>query len=103
MIDFKDLMNKAQSMQGRLKADLEKLRVEADAGGGRVKVVLNGNREVTQIHIEEEAMDNREMLEDLILAALSSGYTRLNAELPQHLQNAMGGVDLSAFGELFRS
>ncbi|MCB1052905.1 MAG: YbaB/EbfC family nucleoid-associated protein [Acidobacteria bacterium] len=101
MIDFNDLMQKAQMFQGKMKDDLEKMRVQGSAGGEMVKVVVNGNRELTSIQINPEALKDPEMLEDMILSALQSAYSQVNEKVQDQMSGMLGGLDLSQIGKMF--
>jgi len=68
------MMKQIQKMQERMtqvQEELEHKTVVGDAGGGMVKVTVNGKQRLTSVAIEKEVInpDDREMLEDLILAA----------------------------------
>lgn len=71
-----NLMKQAQKMQKemeKVQAELAEKTVEASAGGGVVKVVATGNKEIKEIEINPEVLDpdDVEMLQDLILAAVN--------------------------------
>ena len=71
-----NIMKQAQKMQEEMKAAQEKLEreeVTGEAGGGMVKVTMNGKHEVRRVVIDDSLVgDDKEMLEDLIVAAVSS-------------------------------
>lgn len=109
MIDFNqmgDMVRQAQEMQQNMKDKLKKMAIDGSAGGGAVKVVINGTKELTKIDIDPEVTKDPEMLSDLILAALSSAYTQADQRLAAEGQNQMGdmlqGIDLSAIQNLFQ-
>ncbi|MGN8648301.1 YbaB/EbfC family nucleoid-associated protein [Gracilibacillus sp. HCP3S3_G5_1] len=64
-------MQKMQKDMMKAQEELQEMTFEATAGGGMVKVVANGKKEITDIEIKEEVVDpdDIEMLQDLILAA----------------------------------
>lgn len=77
------LMKQAQQMQENMKkaqAKLAETEVNADAGNGLVKVTMTCNHVLRKLEIDEnlikEAVDDKEMLEDLILAAINSAAER---------------------------
>ena len=80
-MDMRFLMKQAQAMQAKLAEAQAKLRAEGTAGGGTVKVVLNGGRELQSIQISKDAMDPEDpsMLEDLILAAFKDAEAKVEA------------------------
>jgi DNA-binding YbaB/EbfC family protein len=67
--------------------------VEAEAGGGMVKVVMSGDRRVNEIKIKKEAVDpdDIEMLEDLIIAALNEASGKVD-ELSEELMGPYAGM-----------
>jgi len=105
-MDLQDMMRQAQSMQTKMKDDLAKMALEGSSGGGGVKVVINGNKELTQIEIDPEAAKDSELLADLILAAMNAAYQQANQQLQNHMQGQlsqmMGNLDLSGLSDLFK-
>jgi DNA-binding YbaB/EbfC family protein len=71
---FQDMQQKLQ----KLDADLKERVVEAAAGGGMVKVKVNGAEEIVDIKIEKDVInpDDKGMLEDLVLAAVNEGIKK---------------------------
>ena len=67
------MMKQAQQMQERLQQQMAELRVEGNAGGGMVTVVVNGAKQVQSLKIDPEVVskDDVEMLQDLIVAAIN--------------------------------
>lgn len=96
-MDFNKLMKQAQQMQKGMAAMQEELKeriVEAEAGGGMVKVKVNGRQELLQVKLEKEIVDpeNVEMLEDLIVAAVSQGMKKAKELSEQEYGKLTGGV-----------
>ena len=107
-LDLNAMMAQVQEMQAQVAATQESLadeRVEATAGGGMVKVVATGSKELVSIEIEPEVVDpdDVEMLQDLVVAAVNEAM-RLADELATSKMPALpggldlGGLDLSALG-----
>lgn len=76
---MQQLMKQAQKMQedmAKAQQELDEAEIEGESGGGLVKVVVNGKKVVSSISISPNAVDvdDMEMLEDLIIAALNSAY-----------------------------
>ena len=72
--NMNNMMKQMQKMQKKMMAaqdELHEMTFEATAGGGMVKVIANGKKEITDVEISEEVVDpdDVEMLQDLILAA----------------------------------
>jgi hypothetical protein len=90
-MDMRFLMKQAQAMQAKLAEAQANLRAEGTAGGGTVKVVLNGSRELQSIQISKDAMDPEDpsMLEDLLMAAFKDAGEKVDAGMKQ-ASGAMG-------------
>lgn len=73
------MMQQAQQMQQRMQEELQRARVEGQAGGGMVKVTLNGAYEVVAVKIEPTVVDKDDvsMLEDLVRAAVNDATARI--------------------------
>ena len=81
MPNMGQIMKQAQQFQikmAKLQEELGDKTVEASAGGGMVSVVVNGKQEILSIEIEKEVIDpeDREMLQDLVMAAINDGLSR---------------------------
>lgn len=97
--DMGNLLKQAQNMQrelDRVREELREATVEGTAGGGRVRVVLTGDRRVQKVEISQEAMDagDREALEDLVCAALRDGMDRAQKLAEESLGQVTGGIQL---------
>ena len=88
------MMAEAQQMQERLQRQMAEMRVEAAAGGGMVKVVVNGNKQLLQLTIDPEVVskDDVAMLQDLILAAINDAHRKVDEALASQMQGMMGGL-----------
>ncbi len=92
MVDMNFLMKQAKKMQEQLQKQLEEMRLTATAGGGVVSVTVNGHKEVVSIKISDDSvMEDREMLEDLLMAALGEAYRKVESELGKTLKGIPGG------------
>ena len=89
-MNIQDMMKQAQQMQERLQREMAALRVEGNAGGGMVTVVVNGGKQVQSITIDPEVVskDDVGMLQDLIVAAISDAHRKADEEMAQR----MGGM-----------
>lgn len=84
-------MKKAQEMQEQMKKaqeEITKLEIDGEAGAGMVKVTMTGNRSIKKITIDDTVMEDKEMLEDLIAAAINDA----NRKLEEQIQTKMGGL-----------
>ena len=90
------LMKQAQQMQERLQKQMAEMKVEATAGGGMVTVTMNGSKQVLGLKIDPEAVskDDVEMLQDLILAAISDGQRKADEAMSSQMSGMMGGMKI---------
>jgi nucleoid-associated protein EbfC len=91
---MQQMMKQAQQMQERLQQQMAEARVEGNAGGGMVTVVMNGAKQVQSIKIDPEAVskDDVEMLQDLIVAALNDAHRKADEAMKDEMQKTMGGM-----------
>jgi DNA-binding YbaB/EbfC family protein len=94
-----NLLKQAQEMQrqlDRLRAELAEQVVEGSAGGGAVRIEVTGDRKVRSVHIADEVAQagDRQMLEDLIQAAITDGIQKAERLAEQTLSKVTGGLQL---------
>ena len=85
-----------QEQMGKIQEELEAKTVEAQAGGGMVRVVVNGKFNVVSIKIEKEAVnpEDVEMLEDLVVAAVNEGVRKAQEMDSQEMAKITGGLGI---------
>lgn len=88
------LMQMAQQRMQQLKDNAEKLRCEGSAGGGLVKVTVTGDYQVLAVNIDPKAMDDRELLEDLVRAATADALQSVRLELAAQVKQMTGGLPI---------
>jgi len=93
------LMKQAQKMQqdmARVKEELREAQVEGVSGGGMVKVISTGDGEILSIDIDPEIIDpeDKEMLEDMVLAAIKDALEAANALSTQKMSAVTGGMNM---------
>ena len=90
------LLKQAQDMQQKLEdaqSQLGDIVVDAEAGGGMVSVKINGNQEILELTIDEEAYDeDKELLEDLIVSAINKGLRRAKNDSQEKISSITGGM-----------
>ncbi len=93
-MNMQQMMKQAQKMQEQMAREMEALRVDATAGGGIIKVEMNGNKEVISIKIEPDATGDVEMLQDLIVAAINECGRKVDESMQNKLGGALGGLKI---------
>ena len=95
-MNIQKMMQQAQQMQENLQKQLREATVEATAGGGMVTVVMNGVKEIQRLRIDPEVVspDDVEMLQDLIVAAVSDAQRRADELASQRMGGMMGGLKI---------
>ncbi len=98
MANMNQFVKQAQALQANMQkaqAEIANLEVTGESGGGMVKVVMSGRHEVKRVQIEPSIIgEDREMLEDLIAAAINDAVHRLESASQAKLSAAMGGLSL---------
>lgn len=98
MANFNNLMKQAQAVQANMQKVQEQiaaLEVVGEAGGGMVKVTLSGRHEARRVQIEPAVMgEDREMLEDLIAAAVNDAAHKLEAKVQEKMSAVTAGLQL---------
>jgi DNA-binding YbaB/EbfC family protein len=93
-----NLMKQAQLMQENMKKLQEQLavmEVEGQAGSGMVKVVMSGRHEVKRVTLDPKVLtDDREMLEDLIVAAANDAVRKIETVTQEKMSAATAGLPL---------
>ena len=96
--NINNLMKQAQAMQenmAKAQAEIASIEVLGESGGGMVKVTMNGRHEVKRVQIEPAIVtEEREMLEDLIAAAVNDAVHRVESATQEKMAAAMGGLSL---------
>jgi DNA-binding YbaB/EbfC family protein len=87
---------KMQERMGQLQKELETKTVEADAGGGMVRVVVNGKYEIVSLKIEKEVVnpEDIEMLQDLIVAVVNEGIRKAQEMASSEMSKITGGLNI---------
>ncbi len=93
-----NILKQAQAMQENLQkaqAEVAQLTVTGESGAGMVKVTLNGKHECSRVQIDPSLMgEDREMLEDLIAAAINDAARKVATAVNEKMAGAMAGLPL---------
>jgi DNA-binding YbaB/EbfC family protein len=106
MADFLGLMKQATELKSKMEAmqaELERLEIEGVAGGGLVAITVSGKGDVRGVRIDDSLLkpDQKEILEDLIVAAHADARRKLETTLQEKMQALTGGLPLPPGLKLF--
>ena len=94
---FAGLMKQAQQMQDNMKKaqeELAQIEVEGQSGAGMVKITMSCNHDVKRVTIDDGVMDDKEMLEDLIAAAINDANRRIETTTQDKMSGFTSGLNL---------
>ena len=99
MKDLGSIMKQAQKIHAqmaRMQEELAARTVEASAGGGMITVVASGKQEIVSIKIEPEVVDagDREMLQDLVVAAVNEALRKSQEMVSEEMKKITGGLNI---------
>ena len=93
-----NLMKQAQKMQAdmqKAQEQLAEMEVSGESGGGMVKVTMSGKHEVRRVTIDDSLMsDDKEMLEDLIAAAINDAVNKVEKTSQEKMSGMMAGMPM---------
>jgi DNA-binding YbaB/EbfC family protein len=91
-------MKQAQKMQEdmqKAQEEVANMEVEGQAGGGMVKVVMNGRHEIRKVMLDDSLMqDDKEMVEDLLAAAVNDAVRRVEQQTQEKMAGVTAGLNL---------
>jgi DNA-binding YbaB/EbfC family protein len=91
------LMQQAQKMQQEMQKtqeELARLEVTGEAGGGLVKVTMTGKHAVRRVEIDPSLLDDKEMLEDIVTAAVNDAVNRIASTTQDRMSDMTAGIPL---------
>jgi len=92
--NMQKMMQQAQKMQEQLQQQIAEIKVEASTGGGMVTVKMDGHKHVLSITIDPEAVEDVEMLQDMIRGAVNEAGKRVDEEAQSKMGGMLGGLGL---------
>jgi len=97
MFDMMKMMGKVKEMQSKMKEaqeELKELTVEGESGGGMVKATANGNKEITDLIIDESIIskEDKGMMKDLIVAAINKAVAEADIKAKEHIKKSTEGM-----------
>ena len=90
------LMNQLKQAQEKMQQEIAALEIEATSGGGVVKVVMDGQKNLKSLRIDPEAVSKEdvEMLQDLVTAAVNEAARKVDAALQEKLGGLSAGMKI---------
>ena len=93
-----NMMRQAQKMQEDMKKAQEEvanMEAEGQAGGGMVKVLMNGRHELRKVELDDSLMsDDKEMIEDLLAAAVNDAVRKIEQQSAERMSSVTAGLNL---------
>jgi DNA-binding YbaB/EbfC family protein len=93
-----NMMKQAQLLQSnmqRAQAEVATLECTGEAGGGMARVTMNGKHEVSRVQLDQSLLsDDKELLEDLVAAAINDAVQKIARATQEKMQSAMAGMQL---------
>lgn len=98
-MNIQAMLKQAQALQAKVakvQAELKTREIVGTSGGGKVKVTMNGDHQVTAIAIDPEVVNPEEtdLLEDLVVAAMNDARGKINKMIEEEMGRATGGMGL---------
>ena len=96
----RNMMRQAQKQLAqiqKIQEELETMSVEGSAGGGVIKVVMTGKQIVESVTIEPEAMEDADLLQDLIAAAVNDAFAKTQEMAAEKMGPITGGMKIPGF------
>ena len=99
MKNLANMMKQAQEMQAKMQQmqeEMERAEVDGSSGGGMVTCTINGKGEMRRINIDKSLVDpeDKEVLEDLIVAAVNDAKGKADQKMREETEKMMGGMQL---------
>lgn len=88
------MLQQAKAMQEKMQLEIAAIRVDASTGGGMVSVKMDGQKNILEITIDPEAVEDIEMLQDMIRGAVNEAAKRVDEETQSKVGGMMGGLGL---------
>ena len=93
-----DMMKQAQDFQSKMQGAQEEManaEVEGESGAGLVKITMNGRHDVKRVSIDDSLVgDDKEMLEDLVAAAVNDAVRKVEVKNQELMQSLTGGMNM---------
>ncbi|MDH5474312.1 MAG: YbaB/EbfC family nucleoid-associated protein [Cyclobacteriaceae bacterium] len=97
MFDMMNMMGKMKEVQAKMKeaqANLVNVKSDGESGGGMVKATVNGSKQVEALQIDDELIkiEDKEMLQDLVIAAINKALQEVEGKSKEELKKSTEGL-----------
>tara|TARA_B100000287_G_scaffold238260_2_gene224116 strand:+ start:1963 stop:2292 length:330 start_codon:yes stop_codon:yes gene_type:complete len=95
MLDMMKMMGKikeAQEKMKKIKDELDTIELKSESGAGLVSVHINGKKEILSINIDKSILDEKEMLQDLVVAATNKALNDIDVKIKEHMKEKTGDI-----------
>ena len=101
MTDFNKILEKAKEIEKKMKEsqeNIKKIKVNGVSGGDAVKIMLNGDGEITKILLSDKVLkEEKGIIQDLIIAAHNDAKSKLKSKTSEEISKATGGLGVPGF------
>tara|TARA_B110000263_G_scaffold224373_1_gene214735 strand:+ start:253 stop:582 length:330 start_codon:yes stop_codon:yes gene_type:complete len=95
MFDMMKMMGKIKEAQEKMKlaqSELINIKVSSESGAGMVKVEVNGKKEVISIDIDDSILNDKDMIQDLVVAATNKALLDVDIKIKDHMKSKTGDI-----------
>lgn len=95
MFDMMKMMGKIKEAQEKMKlaqSELINIKVYSESGAGMVKVEVNGKKEVISIDIDDSILNDKDMIQDLVVAATNKALLDVDIKIKDHMKSKTGDI-----------
>ena len=95
MLDMMKMMGKikeAQEKMKKIKDELDTIELKSESGAGLVSVHINGKKEILSINIDKSILDEKEMLQDLVVPATNKALNDIDIKIKEHMKEKTGDI-----------
>ena len=95
MLDMMKMMGKikeAQEKMKNIKNELDKIEIKSESGAGLVSVRINGKKELLSINIDKSILNEKEMVQDLVVAATNKALNEIDVKVKEHMKEKTGDI-----------
>ena len=96
MVAFPSATSPVAGPRQKMQEEVANMEVEGQSGGGLVKVVMTGRHDIKRVNIDDGAMEDKEMLEDLIAAAVNDAVRQVEQTTQEKYSGMTDGMNLPA-------